>query len=174
MRSALFREVAPVLLVDLGAQSSRITVVDYGIVRLSHNLDRGAQDLTLSLSRSLGIDFERAEKLKRETGLSVRPEHKEIVSVIQPLLDYIFSDGLKVVSEYRRRENRAIRRVMLTGGGANLKGLVDFAINKFGVEAKLANPFGRVEYPAFLEPVLKELSPGFSTALGLSLRALQE
>lgn len=174
VRSLLSREVAPALILDLGASSAKVTLVDYGIVRLSHNVDRGFQDLTHALSRAMGVNFERAEKLKRDTGLSDRPEHREIVSVIKPLLEYIFSEGLKVVTEHRRRTNHSIKRVILTGGGANLKGILDFSINKFGVEAKLANPFGKVRYPAFLEPILKELGPSFSTALGLGLRELQE
>ncbi len=174
VRSLLSREVAPVLIVDLGASSAKVTLVDYGIVRLAHNIDRGFQDLTQALSRALGVDFERAEKLKRDTGLSDRPEHKEIVSVVRPLLEYIFSESLKVATEYRRRSNHSIKRVILTGGGANLKGILEFSINKFGVETKLANPFGKVQYPAFLEPALKEIGPSFSTALGLGLRELQE
>ena len=174
VRSALSREVAPLLLVDFGALSTRFTIVDYGIVRMSHGLDRGSQDLTQALSRSLGIDFERAEKLKRDTGLSPRPEHKEIRAVLEPLVDFAFSEGLRVTSEYRRRSEHSLKRIALAGGGANLKGLVDFCINKFGLEAKLVNPFSRVEYPPFLEPALKELGPTFSTALGLALRDLQE
>ena len=174
VRSLLSREVAPVLIVDLGASSAKVTLVDYGIVRLSHNIDRGFQDLTHALSRAMGVDFERAEKLKRDTGLSDRPEHREIVLVIKPLLEYIFSEGLKVVTEHRRRTNHSIKRVILTGGGANLKKILEFSINKFGVETRLANPFGKVQYPAFLEPILKELGPSFSTALGLGLRELQE
>lgn len=173
-RSVLSREVAPILIVDLGAQATRLTIVDYGIVRLSHNVERGAQDLTNALARSLGIDFERAEKLKRDTGLSGRPEHKEIVNVIGPLLEYNFSEGLRVTAEYRRRTGHSIKKIVLTGGGALLKGLVDFSINKFGVEARLANPFSKVTYPAFLEPTLKEIGPSFSGALGLALRELQE
>jgi len=174
VRSALAREVAPLLLVDFGALSTRFTIVDYGIVRMSHGLDHGSQDLTQALSRSLGIDFERAEKLKRDTGLSSRPEHKEIRAVLEPLVDFAFSEGLRVTSEYRRRSEHSLKRIALTGGGANLKGLVDFCINKFGLEARLVNPFSRVEYPPFLEPALKELGPTFSTALGLALRELQE
>src|SRR3989344_4546380 len=162
VRSAIAREVAPILLID------------YDIVRMSHNADRGSQDLTLALSRSLGIDFERAEKLKRDTGLSLRPEHQEIKNVIEPLLDHNFSEGIRVMTEYKRRTNHSIKRIVFTGGGSLLKGLIDFSINKFGVEARLSNPFQKVEYPPFLEPALRDLSPIFSTALGLALREMQK
>jgi len=162
VRSAIAREVAPILLIDYGAQSTRFTIVDYNIVRMSHNADRGSQDL------------ERAEKLKRDTGLSLRPEHQEIKNVIEPLLDHNFSEGIRVMTEYKRRTNHSIKRIVFTGGGSLLKGLIDFSINKFGVEARLSNPFQKVEYPPFLEPALRDLSPIFSTALGLALREMQK
>lgn len=174
VRSVLSREVQPVLLVDFGAESTRFVIVDYGIVRLAHTLDRGSVELTNTISRSLGLEFERAERLKQDTGLSSRPEHKEILGVIEPILDYILSEGVRVVSEYHRRSSRPVKKVWLTGGGSLLKGLADFSINKFGMEVALSDPFRRVEYPAFLEETLKEVGPTFATAIGAALRALQE
>ncbi len=173
-RSLLARETMPVLIMDFGSQSTRLAIIEMGIVRLAHNIERGSQDLTFAIMRSLGIDFDRAEKLKRDVGLSDRPEHKEVVNVIQPLLEYNFSEALRVVAEYRQRTGRSVKKVILTGGGALLGGLANFSINKFGAETMLANPFTKVTYPAFLEPVLKEIGPSFSTALGLALRGLQE
>lgn len=174
VRAILSREIGPVLLVDFGAEATRFVVVDYGIVRLAHTVERGSLELTDALSRSLGVDFERAERLKQDIGFSPRPEHKEIANVIEPLLDHIFSEGLRVVAEYHRRSERPIKKVWLIGGGSLLKGLVDFSINKFGLEARLVEPFSKTEYPAFLEENLREIGPIFATALGTALRALQE
>lgn len=174
VRSILGREAGPVLLVDFGAGGTRFAVADYGIVKLTHTLDRGSLELTDALSRSLGVDFERAERLKQDIGLSARPEHKEVRGVIEPLLEHIFSEGLRVVTEYHRRSGRPVKKIWLAGGGSLLKGLVDFSVNKFGLEARLANPFQKVEYPAFLEETLREIGPIFATALGAALRALQE
>lgn len=173
VRSSLARELVPILIIDFGASSIKMTIVDYGIVRVAHSLDRGSQDITAALSSSLGIDFARAEKLKREVGLSDRPEHKEIANVISPLLDYIFSEGTRLASDYRVKHGRSVSRVILTGGGALLKGMVDSAVNKFGIEVGLTNPFIKLEYPAFLEPALREIGPNFSTSIGLALRALK-
>lgn len=173
VRSSLGREVSPILLLDIGATKTKMVIVDYGVVRLVHTLDRGSQDFTLALSNSLGIDFSRAEEMKQEIGLSPRPEHKEIVSIIEPLSQYIFFEANRFLADYRRKYNRSIGRVILTGGGSLLKGLVDYGVKSFGLEVVLAEPFSKVEYPAFLEPVLKEAGPTFSVALGLALRGLQ-
>lgn len=171
-RSLLARELAPILLVDFGASSAKITVVDYGIVRSSHSIDRGSQDITMTISRALGIDFTRAEEMKREIGLSLRPEHREVHGVIEPMLNHIFSNALRVVQDYQRRHNRSINRVILVGGGSKMYGLVDYAVKKFGIETTLGDPFRRVQYPAFLQPVLKEIGPSFAQAIGLAIREL--
>jgi len=143
------------------------------VVRLVHTFDRGSQDLTLALSNSLGVDFGRAEEMKQEIGFSPRPEHKEIVSVMEPIAQYIFSEASQFAADYRRKYNRSVGRVILTGGGALIKGLVDVAVKSFGIEVVLGNPFSKVEYPAFLQTVLKQAGPTFSTALGIALRGLQ-
>ncbi|MBI2023777.1 pilus assembly protein PilM [Candidatus Giovannonibacteria bacterium] len=173
-RSALNPSLHPSLIIDLGAQTSRYTVIDYGLVRLAHTLDSGSADLTDSISKSLGVDFVRAERLKQDIGFSQRPENKEIRSVIEPVLEYILSEGVRVSSEYGERSGRKINKVCLIGGGALLGGVVEFAINKFGLEVERALPFNKVEHPAFLEDNLKQIGPVFATALGAAMRALEE
>lgn len=172
-RACLGRELVPVLIIDLGASATKMTIVDYGIVRMAHSFGSGAQDITATLSRALRIDFGRAEKLKREVGLSDRPEHKEMKQVMSPMLDYVFAEAARLSSDYRMRHGRSISRVILAGGGALLPGITEYAVNKFGVEVSMANPFTKVEYPAFLEPALREVGPNFASAIGLALRGLK-
>lgn len=173
IRSCIGREISPVMILDIGASTTKMAIVDYGVVRLVHAFDRGSQDLTMALSNSLGVDFGRAEEMKREIGFSSRPEHKEIASVIEPLAQYIFSEANRFAIDYRRKYKRSVGRVILTGGGALLKNISEIGVKIFGVEIALADPFSKVEYPAFLRSVLKEAGPTFSTALGLALRSLQ-
>src|SRR3990167_5393004 len=171
-RSVLSKELHPSLLVDLGAQSTRFVIVDYGVIRMAHTIDRGSLELTDALSRSLGIEFDRAEHLKYDTGLSSRPEHKEIKSVIEPILDNIFSEGSRVISEYYKKYGRSVKKAYLLGGGALLNGIQDFAVSRFGIEVRFADPFSKVEYPAFLKETLREIGPTFATAMGAALRAI--
>lgn len=173
VRSVLGSEIAPVLVIDLGASTTKMTVVDHGIARFAYSLDRGSQDITIALAHSLNISFSRAEEMKREIGFSSRPEYKEATAVIEPLLDLIFMEARRTIADYRRKRDRAIDHVILTGGGALLKGMIDFAVNKIGIETVLADPFSKVRHPSFLRPVLKEAGPSFSSALGLALRGLK-
>ena len=65
-------------------------------------------------------------------------------------------------------------RIVLAGGGVNLKGLKEYAQKIFQTECIVANPFEKVEFPAFLEDILKMAGPEFSVAIGIALRKLQE
>jgi type IV pilus assembly protein PilM len=171
-RAVLRREVYPVLLIDFGASTTKMTIVEQGIVRFAYSLDRGSQDLTLALARSLSIDFPRAESLKREIGLSNKPEHKELASVLESIVSYIFSDAHHMILEYKKRYNRSVEKTIISGGGALLPGIVDFAVNKFGMQTEMAVPFSKTQYPSFLEPVLSKTGSSFSNAIGLALREL--
>ena len=52
------------VILDIGAASTKLYIVEYGIVRASHIINRGSQDITLALSRSSGIEVEKAEEIK--------------------------------------------------------------------------------------------------------------
>ena len=60
--------------------------------------------------------------------------------------------------------------MLVGGGGALTPGIKDVLIKTYGVEVELINPFHKVIYPAFLEPALKDIGPGFANAVGLALR----
>ena len=64
--------------------------------------------------------------------------------------------------------------MVLTGGGSLLKGLKEKAQKSFDTPVEIADPFSKVEYPAFLEEVLKNAGPEFTVSIGLAIRKLQE
>ena len=173
IRSLLGRERAGVLMIDFGAASTKIALLDGGIIRANHSIEKGLQDITVAISESLNIGFERAEILKREVGISSRAEHQEVMKVIYPLIDFLLIEIERFVVGYTRKHKGTVSKIVIAGGGATMRGLSDYMVKKFGVEVLVGNPFGRLEYPAFFQPVLKETGPSFSVAVGLALRGLK-
>ncbi len=172
VRSLIGHDKSPTALINIGSQSTTIAIVDRGVVMLSHNLDRGSNDLTSALSRGLGITLERANAFKQEIGLSDHPEDKEIASVISPLVEILLSELERIINSYNRTTERRVEKVYLTGGGSRLKGFVDQTAKRLGLETIQPNPFSRVTYPAFMQPILKDLGPTFPVAVGLALREI--
>lgn len=162
------------MFVDFGALATKLSIVEAGIVRAVHHVDRASQQLSLALSQSLGIDFERAEKMKHDLGVVQRPEAAGIRHTITPLLDSIFDEADRLRTNYRRKTGVVVEKVVLLGGGSLMPGFVEYAIEKMGIEALLVNPFNQFEYPVFLQTKLKDIAPTFGVAASVALRLLQE
>ena len=174
MRAALGHDLSPVLVVDFGASKTKLTIIEYGIARYSHIINRGSCDISSTLSKSLNTTFGKAEEMKREFGLYGSPSDKNIAEIIKLSVDYIISETNSVILNYERKYNKVISKVVLSGGGSMLKGFSDTAKDAFRAEVVLADPFSKVEAPAFLEPVLRNVGPEFAVSLGLALRKLQQ
>ncbi|OHA94574.1 MAG: hypothetical protein A3C62_01405 [Candidatus Zambryskibacteria bacterium RIFCSPHIGHO2_02_FULL_39_16] len=172
MRSVLDETTQPVMIMDMGAATTKLYVVERGIIRSSHTINRGSQDITSTLSKSLGITLAHAEVMKRQNG--VIGNDKDFTNIIVLVLDYIFSEVNNTILSFEKKYNKAIAKVILVGGGSALKGLPELAKNNFKTEVVSANPFSKVSTPAFLEKILQETGPEFAVAIGLALRKLAE
>ncbi len=172
MRAVLDETLRPVMIIDMGAASSKLYVIERGIIRFSHTVNRGSQDITLTISKSLGITLERAEVMKRQVGAT--GENKNLTDVIVLTLDYIFTEVNNTLLAFEKKHNKTISKVILVGGGSALKGFRELAKNNLKTEVVLADPFNKVSAPAFLENILKETGPEFAVAIGLALRKLAE
>ncbi len=171
IRSVLGHDTMPVLLMDFGASKTKLSIIDGGVVRVFHIVNRGSQDLTKNVAQSLGITFEEAEKLKRIVGLD-SDNNADVARIIQTSVDYIFSDTNSIVLAYEKKYNKIISKVVLIGGGSLLRGLVDQAVKSLHAEVSLGDPFLKTEAPAFLVPILKNSGPEFAVAIGCALRQL--
>ncbi|MGH7936683.1 MAG: type IV pilus assembly protein PilM, partial [Chthoniobacterales bacterium] len=172
-RASLDHGIAPVAVVDMGAATTKFYVVERGLIHESHIINHGAQDLTLAAARALAITVVQAEEHKRKFGLT-EAGGADLKKSLELSLSPLLSELGRTVSAYEARMNQTLGVVVLTGGGATLKGLHDLASQKIQNELRLADPFGKTEAPAFLEKILKEAGPEFSVAVGLALRRLQE
>lgn len=174
IRSTLTNDLSATVIVDFGAGTTKVAVVDYGVVRVSHTINKGAQDISVALSKSLNVSFEKAEEIKRQVGLveEVTAEG-EVRSIISPIIEYIFEEINRVVIGYQKKHTVAIEKVVLLGGGSQLKGLLDVAKKSLEMPVSLGTPFDKMETPAFLEKVMREAGPSFAVTIGLALRQLE-
>jgi len=174
MRSVLDEGLAPVLIVDMGATSTKLYIVERGILRSSHQITRGGQAVSDEMSKSLGISFAEAEEMKRDKGLEGVINGIDVGKVMTVTLDYIFSEANHVVLAYQKKYSKNIAKVILAGGGSALRGIVDVAKKNFQAFVEAGDPFAKVLAPAFLEKVLKDTGPEFTVAVGAALRRLAE
>lgn len=173
VRSSLEHGIAPVAVLDMGASSTKLYLSERGIVRESHIINRGAQDITLAIAQALSLPVAKAEEEKRMRGLADASQ-ENLVRSIQLTLEPILSEVNRTILAYESRMQSSVSKLVLTGGGATLKGIEALLKEKLSTPIERAQPFSKTEAPAFLADVLNEAGPEFSVAVGLALRRLQE
>jgi len=187
VRASLDHGLAPVAVIDMGAATTKFYIVERGLIRESHIINHGSQDLTLNASRALSITIAQAEERKRKYGLSgegpatapgaslpAGQAGADLKRSFELSLSPMISELTRTVSSWETRTGQTLSSLVLTGGGATLRGLREFMQSKVTTPIRLSDPFGKTQAPAFLEAILKDAGPEFSVAVGLALRRLQE
>lgn len=174
IRSVADQGLTSQMIIDIGSASTKIYIVEQGIVRSSHVVNRGAQDVTLALSRSLGVSVQTAEIMKRNMDQIMPDKKNDAASVISLTLDHVFTEAHQVMLNYQRRFNKDVPKAIIVGGGAMLKGILSYAEIRLQTSVSLGDPFGRTQSPSFLGEVLKTTGPEFAVAVGVALRKLTE
>ena len=169
IRAAVEEPVKPVMVLDIGAASTKVYVVEHGVVALSHAISAGSQDITRAIAVSGNVSIAEAELLKKREGL-------EGGGLGSPELVFarIFSEVRRVLMQYETAYKKSVTSIIFTGGGGITKELGTYARNVFSIDVRVADPFKKIEAPAFIRPVLGEIGPEFAVAVGLALRKLEE
>lgn len=164
----------PVAIVDMGAGATKLYIIKRGIIRESHVIARGSQDITLRISQAMGVEVAQAEQLKRNFGRNTPDHDMQITKIVDLFIEPLFNELRGVMSAYQRKDNASISKVILAGGGASLNGYMEKAKTHFESPVEMCDPFGKVEAPAVFKEVLRGVGKEFAVAVGCALRMLQE
>ena len=171
LRSSVYDGGLPVIIIDIGARSTKLYVVEHGIILRSFFVNQGGQNISQAIARAEDISFKEAEHKKREFGFTI--EDKEVRHAMSLIIDEIFTEANNAIVDFEQRYRQAISKIVLTGGGASMKGLLEEVKAKTKISVEIANPFSRLRHPALLSETLKESGSEFSVAVGAALRALE-
>lgn len=160
------------VIVDIGFKSTEICLIDNGLLRLSHNFETSGASFTRALSTAMNIGFKSAEDLKLQRGLKFSMSEKSAMDSLLPLIDMIVFEIERTMINYQQRTGKRAQKVILSGGTANMPGLVDYLSNHLGVVVTVADPFSSVVFNASLNKILRDVGPTFSVAIGLAKKNL--
>lgn len=172
-RSVIGDDKTPTLIIDIGSKITNILIADNGYVMMNRGIDTSGNEITRVLSHGMNIDYRRAEMLKKEKGLSDKSNSDQVIRrIMLPVVDIITSEAKRISDLYFHKSNKKIERIFLCGGSAYLPGLTEHFSSMFNLPVIVGNPWGKIVYPATLEPVLKQLAPSFCIAVGLAMREI--
>jgi rod shape-determining protein MreB and related proteins len=157
-----------VLVVNLGAGSTDVAAIAQGEMLILETVPVGGDALdaaierAVSAARGMPLAAGESERLKRELGSAVRPvgdrsaqataigsnrepvaievSTAEVHSAIEHLVDEIGSTVDRVLGQVPPERRTAVRRngLILTGGGAQLRGLPEYLGSRTGTGARVA------------------------------------
>jgi len=163
-----------IAIIDIGARSTTCSILEKGILKISHSFNVSGNELTEILSKSLRTDYEKAEELKGSLGITLKQEsEKNLREILLPLIDTTLIEIKKFFNNFRRENGKEIEKIVLAGGSALLPGLKEYFFEELQKEVEIANPFSRISYPPILEETLKEMGPKYAIACGLALKGLE-
>lgn len=161
----------PICLIDIGWQSTTISIVEKGGLRMSYSFDISGTGLTKALSSDLNIGLEEAEQLKKRYG--IEEDRKDISEVLLPKINFLIEQIEKVCRDFQESEHKTVENIILSGGTAALPGLKEYLARQTKKNLELANPFSSVSFPLILRNRLKKIGPSFAVAVGVALMGVE-
>jgi type IV pilus assembly protein PilM len=172
VRALLSPEDTTVAIIDLGAGMSKLYLVDRGVVQKIHRVPQGGAFATKTIATTIGIPYEDAENLKR-TFEAGHPQAQMLQKSIEQGAERALFEFKRVIEQFETRTGTPVARVVLTGGGASNASLTQYVAYTLNRAVEVAQPFSKVQSPAFLTDTLTAIGPSFSVALGAALRQFE-
>lgn len=162
-----------IALIDIGATTTSVVIVTDGIPQFVRIIPAGGDEVTKALISRLDMTPAIAEQAKRALGIitvGVAPEHRPVVEVIHELTGQLLH-GLRNTLNYfvNSRPRESIVRIILTGGGANLPGLVATLGELTRLPVSIEDGFGGVRLAKNIAQSATTNRSDLTVALGLAL-----
>ncbi|MBU3918577.1 type IV pilus assembly protein PilM [Patescibacteria group bacterium] len=155
-------------LIDIGERSSTINIVSQGVLKVSHSLDVSGEDFTRALTSALGIEKKKASAIIHIYGLS--DKNPDIKKLLLPIAELILKKTKDIFNELYAKDKEVPGKIILSGGGVAMPGLVEYFAQNLDIPIEIANPFIDISAPPSLEETLKKIGPSLSIAAGMALR----
>lgn len=168
----------PLLIVDLGSTRTSFIIFSGHAVRFTTSISISNRRMIDAIAKNLKMTTAEAWRLKVKVGLSNTKHGDKVLSILLPALNSLVEEIEKYIVFHREHaaphehgSGGEISKIMLCGGGANLKGLPQFLSERFKIPVVCGNPWVNI-----LKPPIKSIpelsyqeSLTYVTALGLAL-----
>lgn len=174
-----------VALVEIGAGVTNVSVYKDGVLTGLASIQQGSADITDDIASAFGTRRGQAERMKcfygsanmtprdnhdmidiapvslEEEGEGARITRAQLIAVIRQRLDRLMAEIAKELTRLNF-EDPVGRQIVLTGGGAELKGVADYAQQALGRSVRVGRPRGLTALPE------AHSGPAFATLAGLA------
>ncbi|PYS72547.1 MAG: pilus assembly protein PilM [Acidobacteria bacterium] len=166
-----------VALLNIGASTTNINILNGNRSVFTRDATFGGNQYTSLLQKELGLTFEHAEQVKRGTPLPEAVEDRDIKPILETVSDILALEIQKTMDFYRATVEDggvAVEKILVSGGGSKLDGLIDFLAKQFEMPVEIFDPFKKIKVDSrgFDPEYMREVVPEMAIAVGLALRGV--
>ncbi len=157
-----------VAIIDVGSEETNLNIVQDSVPLYTKDLPSGTTVIIDAIKRDQHYSQEEAEEALRMPGPEVN---------LQAMVQEVFEDLAQSIERASAflsasEESDSISRLLVSGGGANVRGLAEFLADRLQIPVDVINPLQTVDIDA--EQVDTELwsaqAPQYAVSVGLALR----
>lgn len=157
--------------IDIGSDITSIVVHTNGLPHFVRILSSGGREITEAIGRALPVSEDEAERLKRGESAETEDIRTQAEAVVRTRLASFVDDVRSSLDFYTAQAPAArIGRVVVTGGGSRLAGLLEALSEQLPYHVDQGRAFGRVTPAVDLVPeAMAAAEPLLAVAVGLAL-----
>lgn len=169
-------ESGTTMIVDFGKTRTGIGIVTSGVLMYTSTVDIGGGNLSEAMRKVLGeVTESELTLIKNSQGLMRGKEDSRVYDALISTASVIKDEIAARMQYWHLKETahptRRIKKIILCGGSANLKGFPEYLSEVIGVSCVRANVWTNVyTFAKTVPPIEKRLSYGYATAIGLALQ----
>lgn len=174
VRSLIGVDKSTVMMVEIGASTTDVTIVQNSIPMLNRSIDVGGGKITAELGKKLQLGPEKAEQFKYDLGINaLKNDDNSVPKIIEDIVSPIIDEIKYALNLFKNKNRQEAEKIILSGGSALLPNINHYISKVIDKKVIIGDPWARVSYPAELRPLLNEIGPRMAVAVGLAMRELE-
>jgi type IV pilus assembly protein PilM len=165
-----------VLLLDVGASKTSVNIIRDNTSMMMRDNGSGTHQIVEQISTLFETDLQTAEKLLQAPVKSA-PDPDGMARILTDVANAWCAEICEVVHTFESNTNdSAVSKIIISGGGAYVRGLADNLESELGARVTTLNPFEglQVNPKKFSAEFLSRMAPQAPIALGLALRRVDD
>jgi len=162
------------LIVDLGDTKTSFIIVENGVPCFTSGIHFSSEIISDAIARGLNINEIQTEKIKNDYGIENPLKDNPILNSIKSVLENLAKEIENTADFYSNslQKSKSIDRIILSGAGANLKGIIPYLTTRLRKEVEMGDPWANLNLGSEIPIISQEESIKFSAAIGLALRGV--
>jgi type IV pilus assembly protein PilM len=165
-----------VALIDIGASKTSLNILKDNSSVFMRDVSLGCGQINQKIASLIGCSFMEAEQIKHGGQTDLLPEEKLVEIVSSIVTDWCIEIRRALDFFYSTYTEDQIKKIILSGGGANIEQFRRLLEEETSAEVTTINPFEcfNIDDDRFDSSYLKQIAPQAAICMGLAIRKVND